>query len=135
MTVCGHVDTENHTREVNVHTRVKAPHKAATPLTKVCAKAVERNPKGRDVKDIMDQKTLTIQGDDGRAPPKNGSIRVVSHPNPKRANRLVRDESQTVGERMVSCTRVHNDKVMQISGGESPEERGDQFRREDDVVA
>ncbi len=86
MTVRGHVDTENHTQEINVHTRVKAPHKAAAPLTKVCAKAVERNPKGWDVKDIMDQKTFTNQGDDGRAPPEDGSIRVVPHPNPKRSN-------------------------------------------------
>ena len=134
MTVRGHIDTENHTREVNVHTRVKAPHKAATTLMKVCTKAVERNPKGRDVKDITDQKTLTIQGDNGRAPPKDGSIRVVAHPNPKRANRLVRDESRTVREHMVSCTRVRNDEAMRISGGDSPEERGDQFRRDDDVV-
>jgi hypothetical protein len=89
MTVHGHVNTENYIREVNVHTRVETPHKAATTLTKVCAKAVERNPKGRDVKNVTDQKTLAIQGDDGRAPPKDGSIRVVAHPNPKRAYRLV----------------------------------------------
>ncbi len=134
MTVRGHVDTENHTREVNVHTRVKAPHKAATTLTKVCAKAVERNPKGRDVKDITDQKTFTIQGDNGRAPPEDGSIRVVPHPNPKRSNRLVRDERRTVRKHMVSGTRVRHDEAMRISRGDSPEERGDQFRREDDVV-
>ena len=134
MTVRGHVDTENHTSEVNVHARVKATHKAATTLTKVCTKAVEQNQKGRDMKDITDQKTLIIQGDDGRAPPKDGSIRVVAHPNPKRANRHVRDESRMVEEHMVSCTGVRNDETMQISGGDSPEESGDQFRREDDVV-
>jgi len=132
MTVCEHVDTENHTREVNVHTRVKAPHKAATTLTKVSTQAVERNPKDRDVKDITDQKMLTIQGDN--APPEDGSIRVVAHSNPKRANRLVRDKSRTVGEHMVSCTRVRNNEATRNSGGDSPEERGDQFRREDDVI-
>ena len=109
MAVRGHVDTENHTREVHVHPRVEAPHKAATTLTKVGTKAVEWNPKGRDVKNVSDEKTLTIQGDDGRAPPEDGSIRVVAHPDAKVANRLVGDESRTIREHVIRGARIsHN---------------------------
>jgi hypothetical protein len=61
MTVRRHVNAEDHTREINVHTRIKAPHKSTPPLTKVSPKAVERNPKGQDVKDITDQEMFTIQ--------------------------------------------------------------------------
>ncbi len=74
MTVRRHVNAEDHTREVNVHIRIKAPHKSTTMLTKVSSKAVQRNPKGRDMKDITDQETFTTQGDNGRTPPKDESI-------------------------------------------------------------
>ena len=74
VAVGGHVHTENDSREVHVHTRIETADEAATTLTEVSAEAVERHTKGRDVKDIPDEKALTIQRDDGCAPAKNRSI-------------------------------------------------------------
>jgi hypothetical protein len=89
MAVCGHVHAENQTREVHMHTRIKAANKPTIRLTKVGPKAVERNPKCRNVDYISNQETLAIKGNDGGAPTKDWSVRIVSHPNPKIPNRLV----------------------------------------------
>ena len=35
---------------------------------------------------------------------------------------------------MVGCARVRNNKAIQISRRDGPEERGNQIRREDDVI-
>jgi hypothetical protein len=61
VAVRGHIDTENHTREVHVHPRIKTPDKAATPLTEVSTEAVERHTECGDVQDIPDEEALTIQ--------------------------------------------------------------------------
>ena len=74
MAVGRHIHAKNNTGKVDMHPCVKAPNKAAATLTKVSAEAVERHAKGRDVKDIPDEKALTIQRDDGCAPAKNRSI-------------------------------------------------------------
>jgi hypothetical protein len=52
-------------------------------------KAVERNSKCRNVEHISNQETLAIKGNDGGAPTKDWSVRIVSHPNPKIPNQLV----------------------------------------------
>jgi hypothetical protein len=72
-----------------MHTRIKAANKPTIRLTKVGPKAVERNPKCRNVEYISNQETLAIKRNDGGAPPKDWSVRIVSHPNPKIPNRLV----------------------------------------------
>jgi len=74
MAVGRHIHTQNDTREVHMHPRLKTPDESAAALTEVSAEAVERHTKGRDVKDIPDEKALTIQRDDGCAPAKNRSI-------------------------------------------------------------
>ena len=60
MAVGRHIHTENNTREVHVHPRFEAPNETATPLTEVSTEAVEWHPEGGDVKDIPDEKALTI---------------------------------------------------------------------------
>ena len=89
MAVCGHVHAENQTREVHMHTGIKAANKPTIGLRKVGPKAVERNPKCRNVEHILNQEMKAIKGNDGGAPAKDWSIRIVSHPNPKIPNRLV----------------------------------------------
>ena len=86
MAIRVHVHAENHTREVHMHTCIKAADKPTTRLTKVGLKAVEWNPKRRNVEHILNQETLAIKGNDGSPPPKDWSVRVVAHPNPKMPN-------------------------------------------------
>ena len=89
MAVCGHVHAENHTREVHIHTCIKAANKPTIQLTKVGPKSVERNPKCRNVEYISNQETLAIKRNDGGALPKDWSVKKIPHPSPKIPNRLV----------------------------------------------
>ena len=77
-----HIHTENNTQEVNMHPHIETPNKAAATLTEVSTEAVERHTECGDVQNIPDEEVLTVQGDNGRAPAKDGSVRVVAHPNP-----------------------------------------------------
>jgi hypothetical protein len=56
-----HIHAENDAREVHMHPRIKAPDEAATTLTEVSSETVERHTEGGDVKDIPDEKALTVQ--------------------------------------------------------------------------
>ena len=123
MAVGGHIHAENDAREVHMHPCIKTPDEAATTLTEVSSEAVERHPEGGDVKDIPDEKALTVQRDDGRAPPKDRSIRVVSHPNTKVADRLVRDKGGPIREHVVRGASIRHDKTDRIAQRDGPEER------------
>jgi len=56
-----HIHTKNDTREVHVHPRIETPNEAATTLTEVSTKAVERHTECGDVQDVPDEETLTVQ--------------------------------------------------------------------------
>ena len=121
MAVGRHIHTKNDTREVHMHPRIKTPDEAAAALTEVSTEAVERHTEGRDVKDIPDEKALTVQRDDGRAPAKNWSIRVVSHPNAKVADRLVRYEGRPIREHMVRGPSIRHNETERITWRDGPE--------------
>ena len=122
-----HIHTENDTQEVNMHPHIETPNKAAATLTEVSTEAVERHTECGDVQNIPDEEVLTVQGDNGRAPAKDGSVRVVAHLNTKRTDRLVGDECRTVREHQIRCTSVRHNETERVTGRDSPEEREDQL--------
>jgi hypothetical protein len=86
------------------------------------------------MKHIPDQEALSIKGNNGSPPPEDWSVRVVAHPNAKMLNWLVGNEGQTVRKHLVGRAHVRNNKAIQISRRDGPEERGNQIQREDDVI-
>ena len=81
VTVGQSVHTENHTREVDVRSLFVATHKTTTPLTKMGPETVEGDAKRRDTKNVADKDALSVERNDGRAPPQDWNKGIVTHSN------------------------------------------------------
>ena len=137
MAVGQSVHTENHTREVDVHTCVVAAHKTTTPMRKMGPETVEGGAKHRDVESMADMDALPVEQNDGSAPPQDRSKGIVTHSNAEVPNRFVRDEGRTVRDHVVRCTGVCHDQskaLHKLLGGDSLEQSRHKARRKDDIV-
>jgi hypothetical protein len=61
MAVGGGVNAQNHPREEHMKSRLVAAKKFTPGLTYMCAKTVKGYPKCRNVEDVADKKTLTVE--------------------------------------------------------------------------
>ena len=86
------------------------------------SETVQRHTEGGDVKDVPDEKALTVQRDDGRAPPQDWSIRVVAHPNTKVADRLVRDEGRPIWKHVVRGPSIRHNETERITRRDGSED-------------
>ncbi len=53
---------------------------------------------------------MSVEQDEGSAPPQDRSIRVVTHPDTKVTNCLVGYEGRAVGDHMIHRARIRNDQ-------------------------
>jgi hypothetical protein len=61
MAVGGSINAQNHPREVHMKSHLVAAKKSTPGLTYMCAKTVKGYPKSRNMEDVADKKTLTIE--------------------------------------------------------------------------
>ncbi len=74
------------------------------------AKALQGIAKGRNVKDILNKKFLSVKRDDHCPTPQHWGKRLVSHADPEIGNALLGDELRVVRKHVVGSVRIrHNE--------------------------
>jgi hypothetical protein len=120
-----------------MHASLVTPQKTTPQLTKMGTETVKWYPKDWDVKHIADEKTLTLQRNNGSPTTKDQGKIIVTHSKPKAADGLVRDESTVVRDHVVSGAGIsHNqaERSTTARGRGGFQQRLNQDGREDNVV-